>query len=271
MSIALVHKVGATAAGTPSTLALPAMNVTTGNFIIGAATNNGHHLSTVTDTAGNTYTLLAEISGAATPPTIQGFYAKNVTGNAANIITLTYDSTANLIEGVAFEYSGVDKTSPIDAFASGFNNSPSNPQQTGAFTTTYAYEGIFSAISIDNARSTTSANPINATSPYTIELGGGNDLTTTAILWAEDNIVSAIQTGITAGFTGIDRFNIFSQSFKADIVLLTSWYCPDRNLAIFQRAKPKLPLAAYQQLVAPTPANFTPGRRDATITSISSK
>jgi hypothetical protein len=213
MAIVRVNVTGTTGASTPQNFDLPAINSVTGNFIIGAVGAN-NPLSSVTDTAGNTYTLLTAISGAATPSPIQGFYATNITGNASNVIHIHLSNTVFNPTAVAFEYSGVDTVSPLDQFASGFNNSPFNTQQTAAFTTTSANEAIVSFIAIDNARAYSAGGTQDATSPMILRIGSGGDATSAASLWAADNIVSSIQTGITAGYTGIDRFNMFVQTIK---------------------------------------------------------
>jgi hypothetical protein len=96
-------------------------------------------VSSVTDTAGNTYSLAAN-------PVVQSgnasqvvYYAKNIFGAAAgaNTVTVTFSVAANYPDVRIAEYSGLDTVSPLDvsAGAQATNTSTSN---SGSVTTTSA-------------------------------------------------------------------------------------------------------------------------------------
>jgi hypothetical protein len=94
-----------------------ALNTTTGNLIVVAVKNyniSGYAtVSSIADTAENSYTKAKDNDGLFTSIGMEIWYAKNITGNANNIITVTFSkSTGNRYISVA-EFSGADKTSPL--------------------------------------------------------------------------------------------------------------------------------------------------------------
>jgi hypothetical protein len=93
-----------------STLVFGAASHTTGNAIVvcaGSSTNGGT-ISGIADTAGNTYTQVASAYSTSATAGFQDIWAAtNITGNAANIVTVTLNSAQSFRGGVSTEYSGV--------------------------------------------------------------------------------------------------------------------------------------------------------------------
>ncbi len=99
----------------------------------------------VTDSAGNTYTL-------AVGPTVQSgfgsqsiYYAKNIVASAAgaNSVVVTFSTAATAPDIRIFEYSGADRNNPVDVTAASSGNSGAS--NSGSATTTTAADLLFSA------------------------------------------------------------------------------------------------------------------------------
>jgi outer membrane protein assembly factor BamB len=101
-------------------------------------------ITSVTDSAGNTYQVAAPLTRAtATSQAI--YYAKNIKAAAAgtNTVTVHFSAAAPFPDVRIAEYSGMDPNNPLDtsASAAGFGTSPNS----GNFTTTSARDLIFGA------------------------------------------------------------------------------------------------------------------------------
>lgn len=102
------------------------LNVTTGKLIVVliGGYNGGASMTVtgVTDTAGNTYVQGTSCFNNAqlTAGITDIWYAKNVTGNASNVVTVTYSSSTSTYRSVfQMQYSGADTTSPFEVCAIG--------------------------------------------------------------------------------------------------------------------------------------------------------
>ena len=106
--------------------------------------NTTSNITSVTDSAGNTYQLAV--------PTARGsglsqaiYYASNIKAAAAgtNTVTVTFNASTPFIDIRALEYSGLDPVNPFDVGTSASGNGTS--ANSGAVTTTAAGELIFGA------------------------------------------------------------------------------------------------------------------------------
>ena len=112
---------GVTGSEDPSTtsIASAAKSTTTGNLLV-AIVKSEHGSTTVsvtdiTDTAGNTWTIVANAHRSAIgDPSVCLAYAKNITGNAANVVTATLSPAGDFRRIIVEEFSGLDTTSPED-------------------------------------------------------------------------------------------------------------------------------------------------------------
>ena len=107
--------------------------------------NSTTKISSVTDSIGNAYTL-------AVGPTVQNgfgtqsiYYAKNILAAAAgaNVITVTFSSTAPSPDIRILEYSGADPNSPVDVVAA--SSGSGSTSGSGAVTTTNTTDLLFGA------------------------------------------------------------------------------------------------------------------------------
>lgn len=133
MTAAFVNVSTGAADGSGNSVATGALNVTAGNLI--AIFVKWEHsnatLDSVTDTAGNTYTVVAGTKVAHSNGDLktQIAYAENISGEANNVATAHFSNAAVTYKRVAqVQYSGIATSSPLDDVAVG--------QGTGTATST---------------------------------------------------------------------------------------------------------------------------------------
>lgn len=110
-------------------------NLTSGNMIYIAAYHGGAaSITSITDTASNTYTRIHDSGGS--PPYADGsaFYAYNITGGSVTITVNFSDYTFACL--VAREYSGLTTTDPLDVKAENLDGSYTTSHPTGTTSTT---------------------------------------------------------------------------------------------------------------------------------------
>lgn len=117
MAIAFVQRMapnGATAAPA-SSVVTTAASTTTGNLlVVGIGRSQLANVSSVVDTAGNTW-IQAINNSAYTTNRTDIWYAYNITGNAANIVTVTFALATVYAHVACYEFSGFSTTDPLDA------------------------------------------------------------------------------------------------------------------------------------------------------------
>jgi len=210
MGIGVTFSGSATANGTTGgTLALAAYNQTAGRTIIVAAhvyTTQGKDITSITDTAGNTYTQICRVL------TSNGeysyfFYVVNCLGNASNVITANYSNPglARYSSLASWDASGLDLVSPLDVY----NTTWTTNGQSVNLTTTFANELM---ISFANMYSGTGSP--TAQSPYTSDGVSGVNAS-----WGHQ-IVSTIQTGVHANYSPTTNCGVIVATFKAAMTSL---------------------------------------------------
>ena len=172
-----------------SSQATASLSITTGNFIAviigwyGTLTS----VSTVTDTAGNTY---YQCTGCYSQynnyPAEDIWYAYNITGNASNVVTVTLNSASQYFIVTQAQYSGVATTSPFQAGSGG--NGTGTTATTGSFNPTNVGLCIGSPY-------VASGPALTAGSGYTLRGGGAwednvscpSGSQTTSVTWSGSN------------------------------------------------------------------------------------
>jgi hypothetical protein len=191
MALAFVNSTSGFSNGSATTIPATAANHTAGNLIVvhvcwsGTAT-----LNSVADTASNAYTRVASSKGNnGTTDHVETFHAKNITGNASNVVTPTFSAASTFRRVIVHQYSGEDTTAPADVAGSG-NVLAAASITSSSFTTTVADEVISAAMS-----SSGNDAGVAAGTSFTLRISAlGTDT------HSEDRIVSA--TGAyTASFT----------------------------------------------------------------------
>jgi len=209
MAIVHVNGVGARYTFTlGTTIAAPAANHTTGNLLVVFV---GCHsisvtVSSIADTAGNTYTKVTSIKDSY--DTIECWYAKNITGNANNVVTATYSDSVDYRTITVDQYSGCDTSTPLDQYNTGTGNDTA--PTTGNITTTAADEVLVAGVYLRVSKT------ITAGTNYTLRT-----LTNSAPSYAasEDRIISATGTyNATFSLDSATYWITIVASFKAAAV-----------------------------------------------------
>lgn len=207
MAIAYVNGAQSYSTFLGTSIAAPATSHTSGNLIVVIGTcrgGDGTDITSITDTAGNTYTRITGTYNSFAGG-IEIWYAKNITGNASNVVTINFNGSYSYRGIRVHQYSGCDTTSPLDQSAVGTGTSTA--PATASVTTTQANEVLVGGDGLWLSQTHT------AGTGYTIRtiLGGaepsGGD--------GEDRVVSSIGT-YTASYTlsGSTTWIIVIATFK---------------------------------------------------------
>ena len=141
MAITFVNAYADADAGGDGTIATTAQNHTTGNTIIvfaAQSTPGGRTVTGVADTASNSYSRAGTAYGQDADHIMDVWVATDITGNASNIVTVTFSDTSSYRGIACVQYSGLDPTAPYEAQSSGSLSSSGTTHTTGTATTTTA-------------------------------------------------------------------------------------------------------------------------------------
>lgn len=203
--------VGANNDTSGTSLAAPSFNLTAGNLVVVFArtsSSSATNITSVTDTAGNTYTALTgEADSLNSVGNARMFYTYNAIGNASDVVTMN-NGTAPFRTITVAQYSGFGTADPFDVQAgadTGNNGGSTTIGPTSAFTTTQTNELLVAAATVDN-----NTVSFTAGAGYTLELTNFNSGYT-------DQVVSSIQTNATASMTqdSANHWIIRVATFKA--------------------------------------------------------
>lgn len=153
------------------------LTTTAAGLIAVAILANSSTVSTVTDSAGLTYT---KRSSGGSPDVIEYWYAKSLGAHASDVITVTFVGTATFCSVAAFGISGCDTTNPFDTNAALPNHGNADPR---SITTSNVNDML-----LYMGRSSTATN--SAASGWTLILTGG-------FLLTQYQIVSATQSALS--------------------------------------------------------------------------
>ncbi len=190
--ITLVNKTVNESDSSVSSLACPATNHSSGNLIavfvrIGTI-SGGALISGIADTAGNTYVNLGQYSDGSDHSS-QWWYSKNVTGNASNIVTVTFTTPAGFQAVHCFQVAGLSVSTPsdVDIGAAFTSNTPTS----GTFSTATASEIVLCG-------TTYNATNVTATAGGTYTLQQQDASKVSAV---ESNIFSNTQSSVTCSMS----------------------------------------------------------------------
>lgn len=198
-----------------------ALNVSAGNLLVVTVRwfPTPPTITSVTDTAGNTFTSIVTNTTCAFAGAVQMFYAKNTIANAADIVTANFSAaTATYISIVVRQWSGFSTTAPLDTSAQSSVAACGTGTHalTGTFTTNLANELIYIVANINNPSPSWAQND-NGTSTADALIQASDGPVTAGPLGDEYRFVSAIQTAqndfMDSGPTGI--WSTVTATFKA--------------------------------------------------------
>ncbi|MDP9128040.1 MAG: NHL repeat-containing protein, partial [Pseudomonadota bacterium] len=145
-SIALVDSASASGSSVSSLGATFSTGNTPGNLIIAFVRISATTAPTsVTDLAGNSYTLATSRTQVSDNHSIYIYYAKNIStySGGSNVVTANF-AASNAHPYIAiYEYAGLDPTSPLDKSAANFANGTTAASSGATATTTAANELVF--------------------------------------------------------------------------------------------------------------------------------
>jgi hypothetical protein len=150
VAIAYVNGFCSSTAGSATTVASSAQNHTAGNTVIVFVSNytsgGFKTISGIADTAGNTYTKCGGDWGGDANQNNICYVATNITGNASNVVTVTFATAATYRVLAVLQYSGLATSDVYDAANTGSvvagSNSGAPTTWTGNSVTTSADDQI---------------------------------------------------------------------------------------------------------------------------------
>lgn len=184
-----------------------------------ASTTSGISISSVVDTAGNTYvdSGVGRLTLASSVGYAQMYYCKATTAtNATNVVTVTFSSATDYKSVIVAEYSGADTSAPLDVTASGTNASAASVT-SGSFTPTTASQVAVAIGAHGPAETGTYTAGTNYTKRDVTTANAGDHLV------LEDRL-SAPASAQTAGLTNTSTFwhGIIVATFKPSGITLVS-------------------------------------------------
>jgi hypothetical protein len=213
LTIAYIGKAGTS--GGNSSIALASYNQPAGETIVIATeiydpSHSGALLTSLSDTAGNTYLPIFAGHGFSTGGTVwdQLWYCANCLGNAANVIQANYGFAADYCTMAGYHIGGGTNILPD---VSSTNNGFSAAGASANYTTTAANEALIAFISTVSGALSASA----VDSSFTLDDGAiqGNSTNLTGIAHL---LVTSIQTAQHVTFTNTNtNWNVIFASFKA--------------------------------------------------------
>lgn len=165
-----------------------------GNLIVVAIrfykTSSSAAVSSVTDTAGNSYAFATGLTSGY-GDRLELWYAKNISANSSNVVTVAFNSSVTYRVVNVAQYSGIDQVFPLDATAISTTQTGSTIT-SNSFSTTFPDEVIVSASQVATLTGNWSAG-----SGYQSRVQDSPS----KIVMIQDRIVSSNQSNITASAT----------------------------------------------------------------------
>jgi hypothetical protein len=195
LTVTLIGKIGTPGGNT--SISFAAYNQIAGHTIavVTEAYDISGHISSITDTAGNTYVGVFAGDGYTNGGSIhsQVWYAANCASNAANVITVNYSTAHDYSTAAAYDLSGATNIVP-DAQVTN-NGALGTSAASGSYTTTHADAALFVMASTVSAALTCTA----VDSGFTFDgVGVGNATNLTGFA---HKVVTTIQTAQVVTFT----------------------------------------------------------------------
>jgi len=189
VALSRVNTTSGSADASATNLSATAANHTTGNLlVVGVAWSNNTNANVPTDTALNTYVSTGFKANNGTGDHAEIFYAKNITGNASNVVRANFSGNSTFRRLIVHQYSGADTAAPFTAGEGGKGDATTATSHVSAsWTTAVPDEVIFGFIGAGSGFTSLVGNNGNT---KVIDLGD------TA---SEDQIVAATGTYL-AGF-----------------------------------------------------------------------
>lgn len=186
-------------------------STTSSNLICGAvAYDSAVTLNSVTDSKGNTYSIVRTVTDALNLTKLSSFYAKNITGGASHAVTANLSATSTYALIAVHEVSGADTSTPLDVETGQVQVDPTGTDgiSSGSVSTSTNGQYVF-------AGSFTSAPPSSSTAfsagtSYTLRVNDGY-INTLSKIGTESRIQTSsgsIAGTFTRSETGMDYMTV---------------------------------------------------------------
>ena len=163
----------------------PPTSLSEGNLLIVCVRqSNSSTITGITDSAGNIFTQVGVVSSSTDRLSL--WFSKNTISHANNVVTANFSPASTYRYISIFQYSGIDKISPLDVSAIG--TSSSGTIVSASYTTTQADELIFIASQVAFLNSIWTALPGHTKRIDSYE----------TVSSCQDIVVSTIQTAVKA-------------------------------------------------------------------------
>lgn len=224
MVLALDHSVTANASS-GATLALPGLTTTNTNvvavvFVLLNGSAAAVTVSSITDTAGLTWTLRTRLSAAGgdAKQSVEEWWATSASALSSNVITLNLAGTMVFATASAFGISGADTTTPFDVNGSLPSSSATNNSTSVTLSTTAANTMVLGCFREGSAGSPT------AGTGYTQILGANFMLTEYQIFTSAQTSLAVTQTTGSGTSNGIVADAVQQASAVAAPIPYQPWY-----------------------------------------------
>lgn len=180
---------------TPSTsIATPAYNQAAGNCMYVCVNAFLATAFSISDTAGNTFVASVPYYTGGNSNGIIVYTVTNCKGNASNVVTVTFTPiTVSYATLTYYDIGGAATASAVDVAQAAATKAGPTTTISSTITTTVANEAIITTVFCDGVSLTADTPPTGYT--------GGAILSSYSV--TARNIVSAIQTGVVVGWTGL--------------------------------------------------------------------
>ena len=161
MAVALVNTNSNTGSGSSASIALSAQSHTTGNTLVVGVRSAGWRQVTVTDTAGNFYSCCGSSVNFGGSEHLTLFVARNIAGNANNVITAAFADVNGSSSAVSFryivsaQYSGLGSIPTLNIASAIGNRTVSSNTLTAPTISSLGTTGVFVTVSQIAASGTT--------------------------------------------------------------------------------------------------------------------
>lgn len=196
-------------AASASSIAGPSMSTTTGNLLVLHAKweSGTPTVSSITDTAGNTWSTISSATYAYDGARNVMAYAKNITGHASNVVTVNLSGAAAWRDILIEEFAGLDTSSPLDGTVQTAAGVDVDPYVTPNITTT-SPGLVFLAVGDFNSVSGLSGTP--GVPDFSVGFTTGHDCSCFYLL---SGSAQTVTPGGTAS-TGKTNWRAMAQAFK---------------------------------------------------------
>ena len=211
-----------------STIATTTLNVTTNNLIVTGCRHGSTFVAptNVTDTIGNTFTLIATASDT-NDGAMSVYYAISSGSNASDTVGCNFASSVAFRDITVMQYTGISTVTPLDTFSTTSTLTTSTVYKTAPYTTSNANDLIISYVAVGNGTAL-----VSASNNYLIRTDLDNAI---IAVGTAQSAVASIQTatsttwvcaGASSTWMNVNAAFEYTGSSEVELTTSTSWKDP---------------------------------------------